>query len=69
MAKAIKSTKTSKDFASLDKSELSKELTAERKELFTLRMKHSLGELKQPHLIRTARRNIAQISTALHSSI
>ncbi len=69
MVKAKKTSKVSKDFSSLDKVELSKELTTARKELFSLRMKHSVGELKQPHLVRVARRSIAQISTALHSSI
>ena len=69
MVKAKKTSKASKDFSSLDQTELSKELTAARKELFTLRMRHSLGELKQPLLVRVARRSIAQISTALHSSI
>ncbi len=69
MVKAKKTSKVTKDFKSLDTVELSKELTTARKELFSLRMKHSVGELKQPHLVRVARRNIAQISTALYSSI
>ncbi len=69
MVKAKKTSKVTKDFKSLDTVELSKELTTARKELFSLRMKHSVGELKQPHLVRVARRSIAQISTALHSSI
>ena len=45
--------------------ELATELNSARKELFTLKMKHSLGELKQPHLIRQARRTVAQLSTEL----
>lgn len=69
MAKAKKTSKTPKDFKSLDRAELTTELMASRKELFSLRMKHSLGELKQPHLVRVARRSVAQISTALSSSI
>lgn len=69
MVKTKKTSKVTKDFKSLDTVELSKELTTARKELFSLRMKHSVGELKQPHLVRVARRNIAQISTALYSSI
>ena len=52
---------------SLDKTELMNEIRSTQKELYTLRMKHSLGELKQPHLIRKARRTVAQLSTALNS--
>ncbi len=63
------SSKEKKDFKSLDKKELTLELTTARKELFTLTMKHSLGELKQPHLIREARRTVAKIATTLHTSL
>lgn len=66
MAKAKKSTEK-KDIKSLDKTELMNEIRSTQKELFTLSMKHSLGELKQPHLIRKARRTVAQLSTALNS--
>lgn len=67
MAKAKKTTSEVKNFSTLDRAELTKELASSRKELFALEMKHSLGELKQPHLIRASRRNIARISTALHA--
>ncbi|GAB0175195.1 MAG: hypothetical protein HHAS10_10740 [Candidatus Altimarinota bacterium] len=66
MAKAKKSTEK-KDIKSLDRTELMNEIRSTQKELFTLSMKHSLGELKQPHLIRKARRTVAQLSTALNS--
>lgn len=66
MAKAKKSTEK-KDVKSLDRTELMNEIRSTQKELYTLTMKHSLGELKQPHLIRKARRNVAQLSTALNS--
>ena len=69
MATAKKTTKKVQDFKSLDKTELMSELTTARKELFSLTMKHSLGELKQPHLIRKARRSVAMISTSLHASL
>lgn len=69
MAKAKKTLKEVKDFKSLDRTELISELTTARKELFSLGMKHSLGELKQPHLIRKARRTVAMISTSLHASL
>ncbi len=65
MAKAKKSTSEKKDITTLDAAELKKELLTARKELFTLSMKHSLGELKQPHLIRKSRKNIAALSTAI----
>jgi ribosomal protein L29 len=68
MAKAKKTTTEKKDLKSLDKTELMSELRSTQKELYTLQMKHSLGELKQPHQIRKARRTIAQISTALSAS-
>ncbi len=67
MAKAKKTTSEVKSLTSLDSKELMTELTTARKAFFTLRMKHSLGELKQPHLVRKARKNIAQISTALNT--
>ena len=66
MAKAKKTTEK-KEIKNLDKTELMNEIRSTQKELYTLSMKHSLGELKQPHLIRKARRNIAQLSTALNS--
>ncbi len=56
-----------KDITTLDKTELLSEIRSTEKELYTLEMKHSLGELKQPHLIRKARRTVAQLSTALNS--
>lgn len=40
-----------------------------RKELFELKMKNSLRNLKQTHLIKIARRNIARLNTALNSKI
>ena len=69
MATAKKTSKEVKDLKSLDRSELTTELTTARKELFSLTMKHSLGELKQPHLIRKARRSVAAISTSLQGSL
>lgn len=65
MAKAKKTSAEQKDIKTLDASELRSELLATQKELYVLRMKHMANELKQPHLLRKARRTIAQISTAL----
>ena len=67
MAKTKKPTSEKRDLSSLDSVELQKEINTARKEHFTLSMKHSLGELKQPHLIRKSRKNIAALSTALTS--
>jgi large subunit ribosomal protein L29 len=68
MAKAKKTTSEKKDLTALDATELRAELLSARKEHFSLSMKHSLGELKQPHLLRKSRKNIAQLSTALSST-
>jgi ribosomal protein L29 len=74
MAKAKKTSSQSevKDIQTLrdmDRLGLMSELQSARKSLFVLEMKHSLGELKQPHLVRHARRYIAQISTFLTSAL
>ncbi|MBP6981249.1 50S ribosomal protein L29 [Candidatus Gracilibacteria bacterium] len=65
MAPKKKTPVEKKDYSGLTPVELATELNSARKELFTLKMKHSLGELKQPHLIRQARRTVAQLSTEL----
>lgn len=39
-----------------------------RGDLFSLKMKHSLGELKEVHKMRQARRAIARHLTKLHNS-
>lgn len=69
MAPKKKTTTEPKNYKTLEKAELATELTSARKELFSLTMKHSMGELKQPHLVRKARRSVAQISTFLSQSI
>ncbi len=72
MAKAKKTTSEVKDIATLrtlDKASLMVELKEAQKALFVLNMKHSLGELKQPHLLKNARKYIAQISTFLTSAL
>ncbi len=67
MAKAKKITSEKKDFSTLTAAELKSEIHTARKAHFALSMKHSLGELKQPHLLKSSRKNIAQLSTALTS--
>lgn len=49
--------------------ELKKRYKSLREELFEMKMKHSLGQLADPVLIRRTRKNIAKISTALTSKL
>ena len=51
----------------LNEKDLRAELTRSSKDLFTLRMKKELGELKQTHLIKTLRKYVAQINTVATS--
>lgn len=51
----------------LDEKALRAELTRTSKDLFTLKMKKELGELKQTHLIKVLRRYIAQVKTVATS--
>ena len=47
----------------MDQTALRKELIASEKKSFTLKMKLSVGELKQTHLMKPLRRYIAQLKT------
>lgn len=51
----------------LNENDLKAELTKSSKELFTLKMKKELGELKQTHLIKALRRYTAQLRTVATS--
>ncbi len=51
----------------LNEKDLRNELSRTSKELFTLKMKKELGELKQTHLIKAVRRYIAQVKTVASS--
>ncbi len=51
----------------LNEKDLKAELIKSSKDLFVLRMKKELGELKQTHLIKILRRYIAQIKTVATS--
>ncbi len=46
--------------------ELFKLLEEERKKLFDLKLEKSLGKLKQTHLIKITRKNIARILTIIN---
>lgn len=51
----------------LNEIDLKAELTKSSKNLYVLRMKKELGELKQTHLIKALRRYLAQINTVASS--
>lgn len=40
-----------------------------KKELFEMRFKHSLRAIKETHLLKVARKNVARINTVLHTKI
>ena len=62
---SVTSKKETVSYATLSREELATEIATAHRDLFALRMKHSIGELKQPHLIRAKRRMIAQMSTSI----
>lgn len=57
------------DLKTLSKAELQTELNTARRDLYILTMKKELGELKQSHVMKQARKYIAQISTFLTSAM
>lgn len=56
-----------KEIAELTARELLTRKRELREEMFHLRVQQQSGQLERPHLIRTARRNIARIETVLSS--
>lgn len=48
-----------------DKNELQTEIEVAHKDLYILKMKQQLGELKQTHQLKSQRRYIAQLNTFL----
>ncbi len=74
MAKAKKTSTPSETQALLslremDVATLNAELLSARKSHYVLVMRNSLGELKQPHLLKRSRKYIAQISTVLTTAL
>lgn len=61
------SQKNVKELSSLESKDLHNELESVCKEHFELSLKHKAGSLKQTHLLRVARRQIARINTLLHA--
>jgi large subunit ribosomal protein L29 len=49
--------------------ELRKREKAMRTELFEMKMKHSLGQVSNPLQVRSLRRNVAKIKTALTAKL
>ncbi len=66
--KAIKDLplKNNETLTQMDIPALKKELQASKKQLFTLKMKLALWELKQTHLVRYMRRYVAYVSTLIN---
>ncbi len=57
------------DIRDLTSSELRKRVVQLREELFEARMKHSLGQLGSPLEIRSKRRDLARLKTALEMKL
>ena len=57
------------DIKDLTVEELLKRQRQMREELFELKMKHSLGQVANPLEIRSIRKNVARVKTALNSKL
>ena len=58
--------KTVKDFKKMKTEDLKTELIANRKLLFESNFKHKMGQLKESHTLKEARKNIARIKTEIN---
>ena len=54
-----------KDYKNMKQEDLKKELMANRKSLFENGFKLKMGQLKESHLLKETRKNIARIKTEL----
>ena len=54
-----------KDYKNMKQEDLKNELIANRKSLFENGFKHKMGQLKESHLLKETRNNIARIKTEL----
>ena len=52
-----------KDYKNMKQEDLKKELMPNRKSLFENGFKHKMGQLKESHLLKETRKNIARIKT------
>ena len=59
--------KAEKDFKTMKIEDLKTELIANRKLLFESNFKHKMGQLKESHSLKEARRNIARIKTEINT--
>lgn len=57
------------EFRKMNQEQLDKELSASLKELFSLRMQKGSAQLSKPHLLRAARKKIAQLHTLIAEKI
>ena len=57
--------KTGKDYKGMNKESLKKELLAQRKLLFESNFKHKMGQLKESHMLKETKKEIARIKTEL----
>ncbi len=55
-----------KDYKKMNQEDLKKELIANRKSLFENGFKHKMGQLKESHLLKETRKNIARIKSELN---
>jgi len=60
---------TMEDLWNLSVKDLVNKRTELRKKLFSLKMQNQAGALKQTHLLKLTRRNIARVNTALSIKI
>ena len=56
-----------KDYKSMKLEALQKELISERKELFESNFKHKMSQLKESHLLKEKKKNIARIKTEMRN--
>ena len=56
-----------KDYKSMKLEALQKELISERKELFESNFKQKMGQLKESHLLKEKKKNIARIKTEMRN--
>ena len=59
--------KSAKDFKTMKIEDLKTELIANRKLLFESNFKHKMGQLKESHTLKEARKNIARIKTEINT--
>jgi large subunit ribosomal protein L29 len=59
--------KAAKDFKTMKIEDLKTELIANRKLLFESNFKHKMGQLKESHTLKEAKRNIARIKTEINA--